>query len=167
MVRLQGDRGAIGHGQSAGGATPPSVQPNEPDSRLRGAGHVLAVRQRRIITHISRSAVHCNDGVIVVPYFALLYDVVDQFTERRAPFREAHLRLVRAAHARAEIFMAGAIGEPPEGALLVFRGDTAAVAEDFARNDPYVLEHVVTHWRALPWHVVVEPPAASGRPEES
>lgn len=101
-----------------------------------------------------------------MPYFALIYDVVDRFTERRAPFREAHLTLVREAHARGEVLMAGAIGQPPEGALLVFQGETAAVAEDFARTDPYVLESLVTRWRALPWHVVVEP-LAPGRPKES
>ncbi len=100
-----------------------------------------------------------------MPYFALIYDVVDLFIERRAPFRAAHLALVRSAHGRGEIFMAGAIGQPPQGALLIFQGDTAAVAEDFARNDPYVLERLVTRWRALPWHVVTEPPAP-GRPKE-
>jgi uncharacterized protein YciI len=101
-----------------------------------------------------------------MPYFALLYDVVDQFSEKRLPFRAVHLMLVREAHARGEIVMAGAIGEPPQGALLIFQADTAARVEEFARNDPYVLERLVTRWRALPWHVVVEPPAASGRSKE-
>jgi uncharacterized protein len=101
-----------------------------------------------------------------MPYFALQYDTVDAFAEKRIPFREAHLALVRAAHARGEIFMAGAIGQPPHGALLVFQSDTAAVAEDFACNDPYVLQGLVTRWRALPWHVVVDPPA-TGRPKEA
>ena len=99
-------------------------------------------------------------------YFALLYDVVDQFAERRAPLREAHLALVRAASARGEVFMAGAIGQPPQGALLIFQSDTMEVAEHFASRDPYVLEGLVTRWRALPWHVVVHPPA-TGRREEA
>jgi uncharacterized protein YciI len=98
-------------------------------------------------------------------YFALQYDVVDEFAKKRMPFRGPHLALVRAAHERGEIFMAGAIGDPPQGALLVFRSETANVAEEFARQDPYVLQGLVTDWRVLPWHVVVEPPAP-GRPEE-
>jgi uncharacterized protein YciI len=98
-------------------------------------------------------------------YFALLYDVVDHFTEKRTPFRDIHLALVRDAHARGEIVMAGAIGQPPQGALLVFQSDTADAAEAFARDDPYVQQGLVTRWRALPWHVVVEPPA-TGRQKE-
>jgi uncharacterized protein YciI len=100
-----------------------------------------------------------------MPYFALIYDVVDGFADKRTAFRADHLTLVNDAHTRGEIVMAGALGQPPQGALLIFQSDTAAAAERFARNDPYVLEGLVTQWRALPWHVVVEPPP-SGRPEE-
>ena len=38
-----------------------------------------------------------------MPFFALFYDVVENFVERRAPFREEHLGLVRAAHHSATI----------------------------------------------------------------
>ena len=88
-------------------------------------------------------------------YFALIYDVVDGFIEKRMPHREAHLALVRGAQARGELVMAGALGDPPDGALLVFRADSAAVAEDFARADPYVAEGLVTGWRVRPWTVVI------------
>jgi uncharacterized protein len=97
-------------------------------------------------------------------YFALTYDLVPNFIERRAPFRDAHLRLVRDAHDRVLVVLAGALGDPPDGALLVFRGDSAFAAEDFARGDPYVREGIVTAWRIRPWNVVVggdsEPPRA-------
>lgn len=69
-------------------------------------------------------------------YFALHYEVVPGFRERRLEFRDAHLRMVRGAHERGELLMAGALGDPPDGALLVFRGDSAAAVEDFARADP-------------------------------
>jgi len=88
-------------------------------------------------------------------HFALMYDVVDGFIEKRTPVREAHLALVRGAHARGELVMAGALGEPPDGALLVFRGDDADAAERFARSDPYVTDGLVTSWRVRPWTVVV------------
>ena len=88
-------------------------------------------------------------------HFALLYDVVANFVERRMPFREAHLQRVRDANARGQLLLAGALGDPPDGALLVFRGDTADVAEDFARTDPYVIEGLVPAWRVRPWNVVV------------
>ena len=90
-----------------------------------------------------------------MPYFALTYDVVTNFAERRMQFREAHLRLVRDAHDRGQLVMAGALGQPPEGALLVFRGESASLVEAFARADPYVREGLVTGWRVRPWTVVV------------
>ncbi len=88
-------------------------------------------------------------------YFALIYDVVDGFADKRTPYRPAHLAEIDAAHGRGEIVMAGAIGEPPEGALIVFEADSAGVAERFARADPYVTQGLVTRWRVLPWKVVV------------
>jgi uncharacterized protein len=87
-------------------------------------------------------------------HFALMYDVVDQFAEKRMPHREAHLALVRGAQARGELVMAGALGDPPDGALLVFRGESADVAERFARADPYVLQGLATRWQVRPWNVV-------------
>ena len=90
-------------------------------------------------------------------YFALRYDVVDGFLQKRAPLREAHLAMVRAGHDRGDIVMAGAVGDPPDGALLVFRGDTADAAEVFARNDPYVTSGLVVKWSVQPWSVVVGP----------
>jgi uncharacterized protein YciI len=88
-------------------------------------------------------------------HFALLYDVVPNFVERRMPFREAHLQRVRDANARGILLLAGALGDPPDGALLVFRADSPSVAEDFARTDPYVIEGLVTAWRVRPWTVVI------------
>ena len=90
-------------------------------------------------------------------YFALLYEylAVPDFVERRAPFREEHLRRLREAHAAGHIVMAGAFDDGPSGALLIFRGDSQAVAESFAREDPYVLQSLVTRWHVKPWNVVI------------
>jgi uncharacterized protein YciI len=88
-------------------------------------------------------------------YFVLHYDsVVDDYANRRTPFRAAHLQMVRDAHARGEIVMAGAVGDPPDGALLVFASDTPETAERFARNDPYVQNGLILSWRVQPWTVV-------------
>ncbi len=90
-----------------------------------------------------------------VTYWLLLYDVVDDYVERRAPFREAHLELARQAHARGELVMAGALADPADGAVLVFMADDPAAAEDFVRVDPYVKQGLVTAWRVRRWNVVV------------
>jgi uncharacterized protein YciI len=90
-----------------------------------------------------------------VNYYALLYDGAADYVSRRAAHRDAHLAIVREAHARGEIMYAGALGNPPSGALIIFRSASPAAAEQFARRDPYVLNGVVTGWRVLPWHIVV------------
>jgi hypothetical protein len=88
-------------------------------------------------------------------YWVLLYDLVDDYVDRRGPLRAAHLGLAADAHDRGEIVIAGALVEPADRAILVFRGDDPTAAEAFARNDPYVKEGLVTNWVVRQWNVVV------------
>jgi len=88
-------------------------------------------------------------------YYALFYDVVENFVERRAPYRTEHLKLADEANRRGELVLAGALAEPADGALIIFRGDDAEAAARFARRDPYVLNGLVKHWEVRPWTVVV------------
>lgn len=88
-------------------------------------------------------------------YYALFYDVVDGFVARRAQYREEHLRLIRESHRRGELVLAGAFSDPADRALLVFRAPDRSVAENFARNDPYVIKGLVTRWEVRTWAVVI------------
>lgn len=88
-------------------------------------------------------------------YFALFYDLVEDMVNRRVPYREAHLGLAREAHARGELLLAGALADPPDRALLVFRADTRTPAEEFVRKDAYVINGLVKRWEIRPWTVVV------------
>lgn len=89
-------------------------------------------------------------------YYALFYDeLVDDFANRRAPFREEHLRLARESFDRGEIRLAGALAEPADGALLIFRAESPSAAEEFANNDPYVKNGLVKKWHVRKWSVVV------------
>jgi uncharacterized protein YciI len=90
-----------------------------------------------------------------MPYFALFYEVVESFLDRRAPFRDEHLLLAREAHLRGDLLLAGALAEPADGALIVFRSPTPDAAASFAQNDPYVRHGLVKHWKVRPWTVVV------------
>ncbi len=85
----------------------------------------------------------------------LFYDVVDDYVERRASFRQLHLDLARQAQQRGELVLAGALADPADGAVLVFRGDAAAVAEAFAKADPYVKNGLVKSWRVRKWTTVI------------
>jgi uncharacterized protein YciI len=88
-------------------------------------------------------------------HYLLLYDYVEGAVERRAPYREEHLRLAGGAHERGELVMAGAFADPVDGAAFVFQGEDASAAEAFVKADPYVAHGIVTEWRIRPWTVVV------------
>jgi len=88
-------------------------------------------------------------------YYALLYDVVDDYITRRAMYRDEHLRLAREAHERGELLLAGAFSDPADRALLIFRAEDASAAERFAAEDPYVKNGLVTKWHVRHWTVVV------------
>jgi uncharacterized protein YciI len=90
-----------------------------------------------------------------MPYFALMYEMVDDFITRRTAYRDEHLRLARESYARGELVLAGALTDPPAGALLVFNSPDATAAEDLARKDPYLENGVVKKWKVRPWTVVV------------
>jgi uncharacterized protein len=88
-------------------------------------------------------------------YYALFYRVVDDFVARRAPFRDEHLKLARTALQRGDLLLAGALADPADGALIIFRGDSPEAAKSFAGNDPYVRNGLVKHWEVRSWTVVV------------
>lgn len=89
-------------------------------------------------------------------YFALFYEVVDDFLVRRSAHREEHLALAREARERGELVLGGAFADPVDQALLVFRVADAAAVERFVRRDPYVTHGLVTRWRIRPWSVAVD-----------
>jgi uncharacterized protein YciI len=88
-------------------------------------------------------------------YYILFYETVENYVERRKPFREEHLAYAKAAQQRGELVMAGAVDEPVASAVLVFKGEKASVAEEFAKNDPYVTNGLIAEWKVRPWNVVI------------
>ncbi len=91
-----------------------------------------------------------DDGI----HHLLIYDYVDDMLERRAPYREAHLARIRAERDAGRIVMAGALGEPPRGGGVVFRGVDADWIEAWVAGDPYLEAGLVTGWTVQPWRLV-------------
>jgi uncharacterized protein YciI len=93
--------------------------------------------------------------VTITRRYLLIYEYVSEnVLERRAPHRDRHLGLIREWMADGRILMAGAVGDPPTGAVIVFDVDDPAEAERFTSLDPYVAGGLVTSWRVEPWSVV-------------
>lgn len=94
-------------------------------------------------------------------HYLLFYDFTPDYLARRAPYRNEHLTLAWAAASRGELIVGGAVGDPVECGILMFKTDSPAVAERFAQADPYVRHGVVTAWRVRPWATVVGDLAAN------
>jgi uncharacterized protein len=94
-------------------------------------------------------------------HYLLFYTVAEDYLARRAAFRKAHLEHAWRAVGRGELILGGALADPPDAAILLFRGDSPAAAEAFARDDPYVRNGVVTSWRVRLWTTVAGKDAAT------
>jgi uncharacterized protein YciI len=104
------------------------------------------MRVRENVTRVYRRGVR---------HYILFYDVAPDYLQRRAEFRQKHLDLARASNARGELVLAGALANPVDGAVLLFRAESDEVAKRFAEADPYVLNGLVTSWRVREWTTVV------------
>jgi uncharacterized protein YciI len=93
-------------------------------------------------------------------HFLLFYETSDDYLQRRAQFREAHLRKAWESCQRNELILGGALEDPKDGAVLLFRADSKDVVEEFAKADPYVQNGLVKSWRVHEWKTVVGEMAA-------
>ncbi|MCU7493909.1 MAG: YciI family protein [Ignavibacteria bacterium] len=94
-------------------------------------------------------------------HFLLIYELNEDYLERRAEFRDEHLALAWKSHDKGELILGGALSEPVDEAILLFKGETPEVAEKFARVDPYVLNGLIKKWHVRPWTTVVGDLAAT------
>lgn len=88
-------------------------------------------------------------------YYILFYTTVDNYIEKRASYREEHLKYAQKAYEKGELIMAGALSEPADSAVLIFKGGSPSVAEEFARHDPYVKAGLIKEWKVRHWTVVI------------
>ena len=93
-------------------------------------------------------------------HYLLFYEVGEDYVNRRAEFRAAHLEKAWQASARGELMLGGALANPVDGAVLLFKGDSPEVAENFARTDPYVTSGAVKRWYVREWTTVAGDEAA-------
>lgn len=87
-------------------------------------------------------------------HYLLFYEVGADYVARRAEFRSAHLDLAWKASERGELVLAGALTNPTDGAVLLFKGDSPEVAEKFASIDPYVTNGIIKRWYIREWTTV-------------
>lgn len=97
-------------------------------------------------------------------HYLLLYETASDYMTRRAGFRDAHLKQAKQAADRGELILGGAVGDPVESAVLLFKCAGPGIPEAFAQADPYVLNGVVVRWSVKPWNTVVGPDCSNPVP---
>jgi uncharacterized protein len=61
-------------------------------------------------------------------HYLLFYELVDDYLERRAEFRNRHLAMAWESSDRGELVLAGALADPADTALLLFKSDSPSTA---------------------------------------
>jgi uncharacterized protein YciI len=93
--------------------------------------------------------------------FILFYDVTPEYIVRRGAFRADHLRLAWEYADRGELLLGGALDNPVDGAVLLFRCESRKTVEQFVQKDPYVANGLVASWRIREYKTVVGTLAAT------
>jgi len=91
----------------------------------------------------------------VKKHWLLFYDVASDYLERRPQFRAAHLAHAWRAVERGDLVLGGALADPADMAVLLFRAESPEVPTAFAREDPYVLNGLVDAFRVREWTTVI------------
>ena len=94
-------------------------------------------------------------------HFLLIYELEDDYLERRQQFRKEHLELAWIASEEGHLIAGGALNDPADRAILLFESDSPSVAEEFAEKDPYVQHGLVKSWTVRQWITVAGEMAAT------
>ena len=88
-------------------------------------------------------------------HYLLLLEFGETYEARRPEFRNAHLTKAWAAAERGELVLAGALTDPLDTGVILFKGESKEVVERFVEEDPYVNNGLIQSWRIREWATVV------------
>ena len=88
--------------------------------------------------------------------YVLFYESADDVASKAPAHFPAHSARLEEFHARGDLLLVGTFADPQkDGSMSVFR--TREAAEEFVRDDPFVLNGVVRDWRLLEWNEILAP----------
>jgi uncharacterized protein len=88
--------------------------------------------------------------------YVLLYESAPDVRSKAPAHFPAHRARLDEFHRRGELLMVGTFGNPQdEGSMAIF--STREAAEEFARNDPFVVNGVVSGWQIRDWNEILAP----------
>ena len=88
--------------------------------------------------------------------YVLLYESAEDVASKAPLHAAAHGAHWDPFRERGELLLIGPFGDPQsQGSMAVFT--TREAAEEFARNDPFVVNGVVRSWEVREWDEAVDP----------
>jgi uncharacterized protein YciI len=90
-------------------------------------------------------------GTLKPKLYVLQYDYVADALEKRKPHRDGHLAHIGKQVENGNVVIAGAVDNPPTGGLLIFRNLSSNDVEQFAQQDPYVINGFVIKYTVKPY----------------
>jgi uncharacterized protein YciI len=78
--------------------------------------------------------------------YVLQYELVPNMQEQRASYRAAHLAHVQKQIERGNLILGGSVDNPPSGALSIWRNMSRDDMEQYALQDPYVINGCVSKY---------------------
>ncbi len=88
-------------------------------------------------------------------YYVLNYQLSENYLQERGQYRAEHLGMAKEAAEKGELVLGGAMDDPADQAILIFRGADENIARQFAENDPYVKNGLIKKWEVRKWNAVV------------
>jgi uncharacterized protein len=85
--------------------------------------------------------------------YVMVYEMAPAGLERARLHFQAHRARLDEFHSRGTLLMAGPWANPMEGAIGIFT--TREAAEEFIRDDPFVVNGVVGEWTIREWNEVL------------
>ncbi len=88
---------------------------------------------------------------LVSKKYVLFYESADDVKSKAPAQFPSHNARVKEFHGRGTLLMVGTFGNPQEeGAMAIFT--TREAAEEFAKDDPFVVNGVIRSWKVLEWN---------------
>ena len=88
-------------------------------------------------------------------HYLLIYQYVEDYLEKRTPYRPGHFTLAKEAVAAGYLLLGGATENPADQGILIFKVSDKSIIEDFTSRDPYVKNGIVSSWEIKEWNVVL------------
>ena len=124
-----------------------------------GIASRLTSRACRTSAHTRRCARVMASSAAAAPasnaYLLLTLHYVDGMLEKRGPHREAHLAGAQRGYDDGTIVMAGALLDPVDAGVFVFKNVDEAHVKAFVEADAYYVAGLVPRYTIRPWMVVV------------